>query len=58
MRPQLLPSNQGTMSTKETEWCEQRASYSPGAEGGMEGWEPRWGEEATRGDGNGVRTHL
>lgn len=46
------------MSTKETEWREQRASYSPGAEGGIEGWEPRWREEATRGDGNGVRTHL
>lgn len=58
MRPQLSPSNQGTMSSKETEWLEQRAGYSLEREGGMEGLVPRWGEEGTRGDGNGVRTHL
>lgn len=58
MRPQLLPSNPGTMSSKEREWLEQRAGYSLEMEGGMQGWEPRWGEEGTRGDGNGVRTHL
>ncbi|KAI9535322.1 hypothetical protein NQZ68_002876 [Dissostichus eleginoides] len=35
MRPQLSPSNQGTMSSKETEWLEQRAGYSLEMEGGM-----------------------
>lgn len=58
MRPQLSPSNPGTMSSKEREWLEQRAGYSLEMEGGMEGWEPRWEEEGMRGDGNGVRTHL
>lgn len=46
------------MSSKETEWVVQRAGYSSGMEGAMEGWEPRWGEEGTKGDGNGVRTYL
>lgn len=41
------------MSSKEREWLEQRASYSLETKGGMEGWEPRWGEEGKRGDGNG-----
>lgn len=45
MRPQLSPSNRGTMSSKETEWLKQRAGYSLEMEGGMEGWEPGWGEE-------------
>lgn len=54
MRPQLLLSNQGTISSKETEWLEQRAGYSLE----MEGWEPGWGDEGMKGDGNGVRTHL
>lgn len=49
MRPQLSPSNPGTMSSKEREWLEQRAGYSLEMEGGMEGWEPRWGEEGMRG---------
>lgn len=49
MRPQLSPSNPGTMSSKEREWLEQRASYSLETEGGMEGWEPRWGEGGDEG---------
>lgn len=36
MRPRLSPSNQGTMSSKETEWVAQRAGYSSG-DGGSDG---------------------
>ncbi|TNN75301.1 hypothetical protein EYF80_014538 [Liparis tanakae] len=34
MRPQISPSNHGTMSSKETEWLEQRVGYSLETEGG------------------------
>ncbi|KAK1905023.1 Ferrochelatase [Dissostichus eleginoides] len=45
MRPQLSPSNQGTMSSKETEWLEQRAGYSLEMEGGMVAEVERGGDE-------------
>lgn len=53
MRPQLSPSNRGTMSSKETEWLEQKGRQFSGDTGRDGGRDGGMGAEGGRGGDKG-----